>query len=120
MEAGRDAWNLTRCGHGLLAVNWPLGRVYLPPCGSSMALQFFPGPHFMYSLNLLNAPWRLVPCLARLLNSQSRIVLMRPIPYSYLVTIILLPCSFPACGPSSPPAPPTATPPAPPPLPTPP
>src|SRR5216684_2847543 len=63
-----------------------------------MALQFFPGPHFMYSLNLLNAPWRLVPCLTRLLNSKSRIVLMRRIPYSYLFTIILIACSFAGCG----------------------
>src|SRR5713226_1842642 len=63
-----------------------------------MALQFFPGPHFMYSLNLLNPLWRLVPCLTRLLNSISRIVLMRRISYSYSVTIILIACSFAGCG----------------------
>ncbi len=52
----------------------------------------------MYSLNLLNPLWRLVPCLTRLLNSISRIVLMRRISYSYSVTIILIACSFAGCG----------------------
>src|SRR6266702_774800 len=59
---------------------------------------FFSGPHFMDSLNWLNLPRRLVTRLGPLLNSRLRFMLMRQIPFSSSITVILLSFSFAGCG----------------------
>src|SRR5882762_1689838 len=62
------------------------------------------GPCFMYSLNLLNPRRRLVSCSAQLLNSTSRITLMRRMPFSCSIAVVLLALSFAGCGGYSSPA----------------
>ncbi len=52
----------------------------------------------MDSLNWLNLPRRLVTRLGPLLNSRLRFMLMRQIPFSYSITVILLSFSFAGCG----------------------
>src|SRR6266581_9133408 len=59
---------------------------------------FFSGPHFMDSLHWLNLPRRLVMRSAPLLNLIKRFMLMRQIPFSYSITVILLSFSFAGCG----------------------
>ncbi|PYU45176.1 MAG: pyrrolo-quinoline quinone [Acidobacteria bacterium] len=59
---------------------------------------FFHTQHFMYSLNWLNPPRHLHLCLARLLNSTSRVMLMRRIPFPWLITVMLVVFSFAGCG----------------------
>src|SRR6266568_2852209 len=74
---------------------------------SNMVLRFSPRPYFrcffhtqyfMYSLNWLNPPRQLHLCLARLLNSISRVMLMRRIPFPWLITVMLVAFSFAGCG----------------------
>src|SRR6267378_5854178 len=59
---------------------------------------FFPRPHFMYSLDWVNLPWRLVPSLAQPLSPISRVMLMRRIPISCSIIVVLIVFSFAVCG----------------------
>jgi hypothetical protein len=52
----------------------------------------------MDPLNLLNPPRRLVTCLDPLLNSTLRIMLMRRMPFSRPITVILFACSLAGCN----------------------
>src|SRR5713226_156159 len=72
-----------------------------------MALQFFSRPYFryvscgrcfMYSLNSLHPRRRLVSRSAQLLNLISRIALMRRMPFSCSIAVVLLVWSFAGCG----------------------
>src|SRR5216684_7657236 len=56
------------------------------------------GPRFMNSLNSLSPPRRLVVCSARLLNSLSRLAPMQRMPFSCLVTVILVLFFLAGCG----------------------
>src|SRR5207302_7212101 len=55
-------------------------------------------PYFMCSLNWLNPPRRLDPCLAQQLNSISRLMCMRRIPFLCSITVLLVALSFAGCG----------------------
>src|SRR6202521_6212664 len=52
----------------------------------------------MYSLDWSNLPWPLVPCLAQPLSSISRVMLMRRIPISCSIIVVLIAFSFAGCG----------------------
>src|SRR5438445_5672289 len=52
----------------------------------------------MHSLNWLNPSRHLHLCLARLLNSIPRVMLMRRIPFPWLITVMLVVFSFAGCG----------------------
>src|SRR2546423_3045531 len=74
---------------------------------SNMVLQFSPRLYFrcffLYRVfyafaKLLNPPRHLHLCLARLLNSISRVMLMRRIAFPWLINVMLVAFSLAACG----------------------
>ena len=74
---------------------------------SNMVLQFSPRlyfqvfflyPVFYAFAKLLNPPRHLHLCLARLLNSISRVMLMRRIAFPWLLNVMLVAFSLAACG----------------------